>query len=419
MEFRAHAFPQYFSQGQMPSPATYGTASKTEILVQTERSSSPFARMPASPPVINEVQSPSPTLTRSGSTIKVPRTYAQWTADAQASTADFQKNGSPTPFAWIYVEGHNIPPNAVIAGDDRGKPLYVARTFFEGTLQIGKAGHHLKLGASIPLKGREIDVSVYEVLVTALTPSRWVYQAPESLTVVEKQISELSLGASTLSLQRRLKDIKVVVIVDDSMSMEGQNWIDAGEALADVADMARQYEADGIDIYFLNDPRNLLDVRSRVAVRSLFQEVLPEGQTPTGQKLYEVLGRYIPKLKEDGSKPTSIIVITDGVPTDDPELVIVDAARRLEANAIPSRQLGIQFVQIGDDPDASEALKELDDGLEQKHGIRDIVDTTVYDPRQPFFRTETLVKILHGAVHRALDNAINPVSAPLQYGTPF
>ena len=43
--------------------------------------------------------------------------------------------------------------------------------------------------------------------------------------------------------------------------MEGQNWIDAGEALADVADMARQYEADGIDIYFLNDQRNLLNVR--------------------------------------------------------------------------------------------------------------------------------------------------------------
>ena len=55
---------------------------------------------------------------------------------------------------------------------------------------------------------------------------------------------------------------------------------------------------------------------------------------------------------------------------DDPEPVIVDVARRLEANAIPARQLGIQFVQIGDDPEATAALKELDDGLEQKHGIQ-------------------------------------------------
>lgn len=112
------------------------------------------------------------------------------------------------------------------------------------------------------------------------------------------------------------------------------------------------------------------------------------GQTPTGQKLYEVLSTYVPRLKEQGSKPTSIIVITDGVPSkplahvprrphpeppptaDDPEPVIVDAARHLEANAIPVRQLGIQFVQIGDDPDATEALKMLDDELEQKHGVQ-------------------------------------------------
>lgn len=38
-------------------------------------------------------------------------------------------------FFQLYVEGHNIPPNAVVAGDERGKPLYVARTFFEGTLR--------------------------------------------------------------------------------------------------------------------------------------------------------------------------------------------------------------------------------------------------------------------------------------------
>lgn len=89
-----------------------------------------------------------------------------------------ESEGRLTGLYQVYVEGHNIPPNAVVAGDERGKPLYVARTFFEGTLraycgachwrrsahqslhaEIGKAGHHLKLGASIPLKGREVDVS--------------------------------------------------------------------------------------------------------------------------------------------------------------------------------------------------------------------------------------------------------------------
>lgn len=150
MDHPTNTFARYYGQPLMPSPTAYG--SKPEIVVPTERSSSPFAKMPVSPPLPNKFTAPAPTLVRSGSTIKVPRTYAQWTVESQASTAEFLKQGSTTPFVWacmlcrhcgtelidffqLYVEGHNIPPNAVVAGDERGKPLYVARTFFEGTLR--------------------------------------------------------------------------------------------------------------------------------------------------------------------------------------------------------------------------------------------------------------------------------------------
>jgi hypothetical protein len=55
---------------------------------------------------------------------------------------------------------------------------------------------------------------------------------------------------------------------------------------------------------------------------------------------------------------------------DDPREAIVDFARRLDARQVPLNKLGIQFVQIGDDPDATEALKELDDDLGPTQGIR-------------------------------------------------
>ena len=99
MDFRTNAFTPYYGQSPMPSPGSY--SSKAEIIVQTERSGSPFAKMPTSPPLPNDLVAPVPTLVRSGSTIKVPRTYAQWTAESRASTAEFQKNGSVTPFAWV------------------------------------------------------------------------------------------------------------------------------------------------------------------------------------------------------------------------------------------------------------------------------------------------------------------------------
>ena len=55
---------------------------------------------------------------------------------------------------------------------------------------------------------------------------------------------------------------------------------------------------------------------------------------------------------------------------DDPKSVIIDAARRLDHAAVPQHLFGIQFAQIGDEEDATEALRELDDDLEHEHGIR-------------------------------------------------
>ena len=55
---------------------------------------------------------------------------------------------------------------------------------------------------------------------------------------------------------------------------------------------------------------------------------------------------------------------------DDPREAIVDFARRLDTRQVPLHKLGIQFVQIGDDPDATEALKELDDELGPANGVR-------------------------------------------------
>ena len=114
------------------------------------------------------------------------------------------------------------------------------------------------------------------------------------------------------------------------------------------------------------------------------------GQTPIGNKLRQVLDVYVPKIEDPSlhHKPISIVVITDGVPSesldglgdhgpyltlilaDDPKSVIVEFARRLDAKNVPLRQLGIQFVQIGDDADAAMALKELDDQLGPDNGVR-------------------------------------------------
>jgi hypothetical protein len=80
--------------------------------------------------------------------------------------------------------------------------------------------------------------------------------------------------------------------------------------------------------------------------------------------------------------------------------VIVAAAKRLDKHEFPLNQLGIQFVQIGRDPEATQALAELDDDLAGTYGVRDIVDTTPYNSR---LDGEMLVKILLGGINKRVD----------------
>ena len=63
--------------------------------------------------------------------------------------------------------------------------------------------------------------------------------------------------------------------------------------------------------------------------------------------------------------------------------------------------MGIQFVQLGCDPQATEALQDLDDERANKHNIRDMVDTTLYTGQR--LTTELLGKILLGGINRRVD----------------
>lgn len=55
---------------------------------------------------------------------------------------------------------------------------------------------------------------------------------------------------------------------------------------------------------------------------------------------------------------------------DDLEAVIVQIAKELDARNLPVASLGMQFVQIGDDPIATEFLNHLDDNIRKQYNIR-------------------------------------------------
>jgi hypothetical protein len=190
--------------------------------------------------------------------------------------------------------------------------------------------------------------------------------------------------------------------------MKGVRWEEAKAALATLAELAGQYDTDGIDIHFLNRGVVGRNMKGANEIRTLFAGVHPRGATPIASKLEELLGEYLAiveplhanpaELKK--IRPVNYLIITDGYPTDDPESVIVQVAKRLDEKYLPITQVGIQFVQIGDDRSATRYLQELDDGLSKRHKIRDIVDTTPYNGA---LDGRSLLKILLGGINRRVD----------------
>jgi hypothetical protein len=133
-------------------------------------------------------------------------------------------------------------------------------------------------------------------------------------------------------------------------------------------------------------------VRNKVSLYSLL-DLYFIGETPTGAVLDSVLNEHLDRIDRAVSNPAEyakippldIYVLTDGVPCalisliaklgsyflfrvdDDPASVIEKAVARLRKSKYHPNTMGIQFVQIGDEPDAKEALKRLVHG---DNGVR-------------------------------------------------
>ncbi|OIW27576.1 hypothetical protein CONLIGDRAFT_440183 [Coniochaeta ligniaria NRRL 30616] len=246
-------------------------------------------------------------------------------------------------------------------------------------------------------------------------------------------------GASALSVDRNglstdedpyafLSTFDTVFLIDDSGSMAGASWRETRDVLRNIAPVCAAHDADGIDVYFLNtinrgpgtnNAGGFLNIKSAEAVSRLFETVRPHAATPTGTRLNSIISPYAREFEnavkahggdteETGVKPLNIIVITDGVPTDDPETILLKFAKKLDKIDAPPYQLGVQFFQVGNEPGAREALMELDDSLgkDSGKGVRDIVDTTTWNGTsgsRPVLTADGILKAVLGAVVKRLD----------------
>lgn len=220
-----------------------------------------------------------------------------------------------------------------------------------------------------------------------------------------------------------------VFLIDDSTSMLGSRWREVKAALRQITPVCTSHDDDGIDVHFMNHtspggcaggkaPGGYYDITDAAAVEQLFASVRPSGPTPTRGRLEDILDPYFAQLRAAADvrdvKPLNIIVLTDGMPGPGwangenphmPEPAIVRFARELDRLRAPPYQVGIQFIQVGNNAGATAMLEALDDGLPRRYKCRDIADTLKFG--QGGYTTLTadqILKAVLGGVNKRLDN---------------
>jgi len=226
-----------------------------------------------------------------------------------------------------------------------------------------------------------------------------------------------------------LATFDTTLLIDDSGSMAGRSWREVSQALSTIAPIVTQHDSDGIDVYFLNHKSNhpgavsegiaaggYRGITRAATITEIFERVRPQGGTPTGIRVHNILKPYLAKLESEMAqgrelKPLNLIVLTDGVPSDDVESVLLSAAKKLDKLEAPPFQVGVQFFQVGNEEGAKEALEELDDGLSElvEGGVRDMVDTCTWTGGNSSseggvgLTGDGLLKFVLGAVVKRLD----------------
>jgi len=163
-----------------------------------------------------------------------------------------------------------------------------------------------------------------------------------------------------------------ILIIDKSGSMSGDLWRQAKDVAHKIIPWICNADPDGVTLYFFSSCAQFHPKFERIKnfqdIETIFTDFLPGGTTDLTGVLHQAFGEHFSK----NHSPTTILVITDGVP-DNQETVkreIIAAANKI----LTDEELSVTFIQIGKDPDATRYLKMLDDDLRSLGARFDIVD---------------------------------------------
>jgi hypothetical protein len=177
-------------------------------------------------------------------------------------------------------------------------------------------------------------------------------------------------------------NISQIFLIDDSETMR-PHWSNVKRAFEALAYLVKKSDYDGIDLRFTNHVAVERSAKHRKPLIATLNGIQPGGKCDIGltfgriihgidlenksQAKKGTLSRHLQRKKKWG---TSIYVLTDGMWEEESNWLrgMVDPLRKLIDRDVQNGQVGVQFIQFGNDPDGTARLKTLDEGL-NRHGV--------------------------------------------------
>lgn len=181
------------------------------------------------------------------------------------------------------------------------------------------------------------------------------------------------------------RDYTLILDASGSMGIDDQQggksrWEAAEEGTLAISRKLQQYDEDGITVYTFGSGFKKFENVTDKTVNRIFKEVEPNGGTNLAGVLEAALGDYFNRKAQGKTKADGeiIVCVTDGEPncTTSAKQVIAKYTQKMDRD----EELGISFLQIGNDDRAKAFLTSLDDDLVPKFGAKfDIVDALTMD----------------------------------------
>ncbi|HYW22063.1 MAG TPA: VWA domain-containing protein [Nodularia sp. (in: cyanobacteria)] len=195
------------------------------------------------------------------------------------------------------------------------------------------------------------------------------------------------------------RDYTLIIDKSGSMATPDQKggrtrWVSAQESTLALASKCDQFDPDGITLYLFSGRFKRYDNVTAAKVTQIFQENDPSGSTDLASVLKHATDDYFQRKTAGKTKPNGeiVLVVTDGEPDDRKAVmkVIIEASRRMDND----EELGISFIQVGADAQATRFLKVLDDDLQSAGAKFDICDTMTMDDMEDLSLSEVLLNAI-------------------------